>query len=169
MVTSNPWNEVVLVSRSATSTPGAWQETTATNLTTVLKSQLGLNEVKKGIALRVHEVKVWVFGAKDVPIPNFGLIAADLSQPYVPKSTVELLKTIEAAGTFVSPAYASFRWPRFQQEIVLTSSEPRTICAIDIQAQGLAALYHLRVSWQMEETDPIPTVRGSALLPLRQP
>lgn len=160
-VDANPWNHVTVVTRGVTLAAGKFVQTKLSNITTSLKSQLGLATMTKPLSLRFIKTSVWgfpMFGKESPVATNLGVAFYQLMAPGY--GTHDVRKFAEDVGTPVRPAHCSYKYKGDERRVVFESTQDHIIVAVEAQDSGLPLLYHFDLLWRSAVSDPVPSARS---------
>lgn len=154
---SNPWNQVVLVSRGVTTKdPSA---ITSSSLFILLKSQLGLEGITGQLSMRIRRCGMWLDTSQQGGTADLGISAYSLTWFYG-MTSARARAWIEDVGTLVRPAHCHYVWPDTDQQVILNSGDQvKNVLAYDASAANIPFTVHFHILWRATDVDLVPTFR----------
>jgi len=145
--------------------PTAGSETfiTAGDLISTLAKQLNIAQSADRINVRVQSIKCWAYqlAGKDDRVA----ISLDVSSliPTIEDASAEpivavnypLICRLSDFGTFSSPAFVGYTWPRTHQQVPLHSNSNFQIAAVAANTKN--ATIHVHVLWNTTDVAPPPS------------
>lgn len=161
-IIATPWNTIVLAGLSAAPDAGV-TETTISQLTTLLKSQIGIPTAADiPFLFRFMRVSIWSTLTDTINgVQSLGLQASDLN------SGGSTRAWIEDRGTVARPSHCHWVWSRAESLITFnSSSQGNTIIFRVDHGVNYSWNLHVHMLWRPAGGDPIPTATATTTVTL---
>lgn len=154
-----PWYPLVVATTlKMTAKKGDWTYIKSSSVITAMLEQLGLEEVKKTVAIKIESIRIWVpqvniMNNIDVGVTYFGLLR-NMSTATDPASPP--IAQVQCTGTGTQSARCGFVYPESHQQAIINSSDP-PIYLFAIQSNiTTVADVHFHVFWSMPDATALP-------------